>query len=994
MIPLKLELTNFLSYRETALLDFDAIHLACISGLNGAGKSSILDAITWALFGKSRSKSDDDLVNRLAALGGNGADVKLTFSLEEIIYRVIRRKMPGKTTMLELQMEAGPNKWKTLSESGVRETQAAIEKLLRMNYETFINASFLLQGKADEFTTKSPNRRKEILADLLGVSQWEQHREAAAVRRKEVEGRLMLLDGLLEEIELELAEEPERQQAVITAQDGMAIIQTRVKDKEAVLQQLRRAETAVKQQQQMVDSLADNLTRARNSLSSLLRSQNQRQGEKEEQQALLAAKEKIEASFAAWQKADEALQGWQVKADEYSRLQHSQRPHELAVTRARTELRQRQHELETQAEKARRAADERKAESNRLADGNERLGGILSSLEAMKKQEEIRQETEALLRRLEGNRELFAQEMAQLQQRADRIQKLSDEKDAVSANVKEAGTLFAELTARVAAQSEQSKQYLVNKADMDSLRAEQQRLREEMEDLKGRIDQLDADGEGNCPLCGQPLTEAHRRSVQEELQGEGERLATQFRENMERTEQLADDVTRLESVIKQGPRLERDLQTQQQRLVKAEARLGEIDQALDEWHGGPDPKRLEELVAMLADDSEITAQNEKLLAFDEITAQKVVLEEERRSLQRQVTTAETRIIEIERSVTAWQEVGQHEMLDVARKLEKAEYAAEDQAALAAINDQMERLAYDGDAHEAARGAREALAGASDRYNELRQVEAAMKPLEDALVDLEKQVTDQQQTVSELVKQHESAVAELASISSESGDVRGVEDEVFRLREELVAANQQVGVALQRLEVLAESRERRKKYMGERADVTLLIKRLKLLERACGRNGVQALLIEHALPEIEERANELLERLTSGEMRVSFETQRQLKSREATVETLDIRIVDNAGERPYANFSGGEQFRVNFAIRLALSQILAKRAGARLQTLVIDEGFGSQDPSGRQRLVEAINVIQDEFARILIITHIDELRDAFPTRIEVEKSVNGSSISVF
>jgi exonuclease SbcC len=112
-----------------------------------------------------------------------------------------------------------------------------------------------------------------------------------------------------------------------------------------------------------------------------------------------------------------------------------------------------------------------------------------------------------------------------------------------------------------------------------------------------------------------------------------------------------------------------------------------------------------------------------------------------------------------------------------------------------------------------------------------------------------------------------------------------------------------------------------------------------------------------------------------------------------VETLEIRIVDGAGERPYANFSGGEQFRINFAIRLALSQVLAKRAGAPLQTLVIDEGFGSQDPSGRQRLVEAINTIQEDFARILVITHIDELRDAFPTRIEVEKSVSGSAITV-
>ncbi|MDV7391756.1 AAA family ATPase, partial [Arthrospira platensis SPKY1] len=62
MIPRKLEITNFLSYRATAVLDFDGVHLACIAGPNGAGKSGILDAITWALFGQSRSRSDDDLI--------------------------------------------------------------------------------------------------------------------------------------------------------------------------------------------------------------------------------------------------------------------------------------------------------------------------------------------------------------------------------------------------------------------------------------------------------------------------------------------------------------------------------------------------------------------------------------------------------------------------------------------------------------------------------------------------------------------------------------------------------------------------------------------------------------------------------------------------------------------------------------------------------------------------------------------------------------------
>ncbi|MGB5595882.1 MAG: AAA family ATPase, partial [Crocosphaera sp.] len=62
MIPLQLTLKNFLSYRDT-ILDFRGLHTACICGANGAGKSSLLEAITWAIWGQSRTASDEDIIH-------------------------------------------------------------------------------------------------------------------------------------------------------------------------------------------------------------------------------------------------------------------------------------------------------------------------------------------------------------------------------------------------------------------------------------------------------------------------------------------------------------------------------------------------------------------------------------------------------------------------------------------------------------------------------------------------------------------------------------------------------------------------------------------------------------------------------------------------------------------------------------------------------------------------------------------------------------------
>ena len=167
-----------------------------------------------------------------------------------------------------------------------------------------------------------------------------------------------------------------------------------------------------------------------------------------------------------------------------------------------------------------------------------------------------------------------------------------------------------------------------------------------------------------------------------------------------------------------------------------------------------------------------------------------------------------------------------------------------------------------------------------------------------------------------------------------------------------------------------------------------------LKMAFGKKGIQTQIIENAaLPELEDEANRLLARLSDNNMTVHLETTRAAASGSNEIETLDIIITDDAGTRPYELFSGGEGFRVNFALRIALSRLLARRSGAKLQTLILDEGFGSQDGKGREKLVEVIEAIKEDFDLILVITHFDELKDSFPQRIEVIKDAKGSRIQL-
>ena len=202
----------------------------------------------------------------------------------------------------------------------------------------------------------------------------------------------------------------------------------------------------------------------------------------------------------------------------------------------------------------------------------------------------------------------------------------------------------------------------------------------------------------------------------------------------------------------------------------------------------------------------------------------------------------------------------------------------------------------------------------------------------------------------------------------------------------------MGSVRARLQRLAELEVKKKENEDRRSQAAGEENIYRELAKAFGKTGIQALIIETALPEIETEANRLLTRLTDGRMHVKFETQKETKK--GTVqETLDIAIADELGTRNYEMFSGGEAFRINFAIRIALSRLLARRAGAPLPTLIIDEGFGTQDSTGMEKLKEAINSIQDDFEKILVITHMDELKDAFPTRIDVTKTADGSMLSI-
>ena len=851
MIPIRLTLSGFLSYRDPVEIDFTSFDLACISGSNGAGKSSLLDAITWVLFGQAR-KRDDSLIN----LQTTAAEVSLEFAYENNTYRVLRARPRGKTGALEFHIRQPSGGWKPLTERTQADTQARIQETLRLDYDTFINAAFFLQGKADQFTTETPTRRKQILSSILGLEQWEAYRQRAADRRKLVEADIDRLDGRTVEIETELAEETVRQERLATLQADLKRLNAARKLQEQALDGLRAIAATLIEQRKLVETLQRQAETTHRQLSDMETRRVARQAEQQSYAELLHRAPEIEAAFLFWQEQRAELAQMDEVAGRFREFESRRTTPLLAIESERVRLLQEQQQLQGQYAT--------------LQTQSAALPGLESEIRAL--------------------RISLVEAESQLELR-DKLQSELDQ-----ARQRQAGA-----------------------------QAENPRLKSEMDELKKRIDQLSEVEGATCPLCGQYLDSVQRFRLIEELNQQGKEMGDRFRENA--------------------------------------ALMREFDQTTQRLEG--------QITSLTAVEAKRLIQTENLARLA------------------------TRLESIQAVQSEWEASGALRLAEVQAHLAAEDFANEARVRLAEIDTDLRALGYDAAAHDELR--RQVAVGqiieADSRRLEVAR--AALVPLQRELVELQTQVRALAEQYDQQQQEHRSSAAAWQTAQATTPDLEAAEKELLSLQEGENRLRLEVGAAQQKVLVLTDLRERRQELKTQRAALAQQISRFRQLERALGKDGVPALLIEQALPQIEGKANELLDRLSAGVMSVRFQTQSAYKDkrRDELKETLDILISDSAGTRDYELYSGGEAFRVNFAIRLALAEVLAQRSGARLQTLVIDEGFGSQDALGRQRLVEAINAVRPDFAKILVITHIDELKDNFPNRIEVEKTERGSRVRV-
>ncbi len=901
MIPITLQLKNFLSYgSDLQTIDFSTYNLICFSGKNGHGKSALLDAITWAIWGYARktlgaAKADQGLLR----LGQTQMMVCLDFYCNGAQYRVrreltIRHNKPVAALDFGITQEDGT--LISLTDKTIRTTQNKIEKTINLDFESFCNSAFLRQGQSNEFCKKSPKDRKEILTRILGLQQYETIRRLAMDKAKKALLEKQQLALLQENIETEIASENKLHEQKKELSNALNSSEKEITETEQIFtkKQAQQKELFTQKNKYAIDLFALDQTQKQVSLlQNQLLSIRHQWRLTHKQRCLLSSSKELEEHLDKLKKECSHYQSTFQKCLKLKEL-FLQKKSELHTIESewRTQFYQ---ELQKEKNHANQLLLEQKrseTDATHFATKYKELGAHKASLEnELKTIAYSIKEIQQLKGSFEKNQQLF-------DKRKEAYQRYRTEGSLRSTQLKEL----------------KQKQLLACKTEAAS-----------------------------CPLCEQTVTASRRRFLDNKF--------------IQEEKQINHKIARLARLI------------------------GKLKPIIVEQH-----KQLEPLQKKIHEESTLENRHKELSIKHEIARKEIqAIHTQLEGLQKKTGTISETLNKQQAHIT---------LLEKNEKIGLQDHALfkEIKECMTRCEKKAKELQYNAAKHKEKEDTKQKLEQQLKQYKQISE----QLPLQN---ERKKQITDVCNQLRNLKKQESSLrqkTKEAHNIEAMIGTIQKEQEahemqlkDLQRTKEQLL---QQKGSLESQFKKLDLYKQKHKTVLSSITEKMTTYQEFTTIAHAMSKDGIQALLIEDVIPEIEYEANELLARLTHNQSQIIIESVKDLKSG-GTRETLDIFISDALGLRPYELFSGGEAFRIDFALRIAISKLVARRSGTSLQTLIIDEGFGSQDEEGLALMMEALHKIQDDFEKIIVVSHLPFMKDHFPVHFMIEKGPMGSNVTV-
>jgi DNA repair exonuclease SbcCD ATPase subunit len=1038
---------GFMCYREETEICFSGSSICALCGANGAGKSTIFDAMRYALYGEHRlgDQHDEELIHRDTV----SFLVEFDFVIDENEYRVKRtysRKKKSTRLAMHLRGPAAPIPGRSGPQPipGTEEYSEFNRWVLRtigLDEKTFTVSVLLLQGQSDALLRSKGAARHQMLTQLIDLSRYEALCKRAGSKQKEQEGLVKSYVAQLNTLEeVDDAHVLNLESQISEAEMGREEARSRQLHLTELKEQAKRWQKLQGDEQQLIKNLA--------ACTALLEHTTQI----EQQAARLDTLQKVTSPLEqiySWQgeyasfktqfeqdcKKVQTLKG-ALQEQNKKLCVTQQQLNELQAQRAKTDREQK--ELQPRLLELQTACSEI-AHLQRLQQKYRDIGEQISAYTPdLGQQQEYLWKRLAELKRIEDAQprlKQFAQQRSRWQEAAldltDAQQELSNHEELLAEIEEQTNLLLEQIT-------ELSDQL----SSLQSKVASKETLQKESEKHLARFQSID--GQPTCSYCGQALTSEHldaeRQRIEAELQearrvcqealaqhttmaqqkkiletklgqlslqkksqqqiikkceeqrymakGEQDGASTQaiivlqlltpdyitriqgtanapidLPTCLQSVYPTAHDLEELASQLRDKPSLQENLRTVASDVEERAELQRTRDYVFNEIQPLEQMYPPEHVTALLQEQDQALQRNEALLGYldkldDTLTQQSQQLEDIRNEKQQ----AEQEKGKLERAVAIAE-----------TKLENAQRSIEDAQATLPVEwqAQVERLS------EALLSSwkqeMEALAGSTELLRDLQNAQQNYAHYRQELVDL----GVEKDLIPEEARQ---APAQLEQASEQANlSYKTFEDQERKLGAEIV-----------RLKNIQDGRIELEK---QRAGASRLASFYKDLTNLLGRDGLQHYLIQKAEAGIVYHANEILDRISGGTLRLELQSTTDRKA-----EALDIVAYNTAisasQTQPIRLLSGSQQFRVSVSLALGIGKY-AGNENHRVESVIIDEGFGSLDENGRREMIQAIKELGDGgvLKCIIVVSHQREFFDEFSNRYLVELVDGSTQISL-
>ncbi|WP_036480156.1 AAA family ATPase [Myxosarcina sp. GI1] len=1005
MRPIKLTVEGFTSFRTKQELDFTELDLFAITGATGAGKSSLLDAITYALYekvpGKVTRKAD---IPELVSQGEQSLKVSFQFQLKQTEYKITRswkdRRSGTKTNFLLDHLEQG--QWQRCDRS--------VEDILGMDFDTFTRVIVLPQGQFDEFLKGSAAKRREILRNLGGLNIFEEMRQRASDRVKNAQIKLAEINGKIEGLELPTdAEITTNQTELETLEQNLpqlteevAIAGKLLEEEEKLLEQIRRLE-----------KLQQNLAQI-----------NLKETEIEKLKQKLKIAQAANRLKSDWDRVRDIRQRFTKTSDNLQDATDK-------LARAKSELKTQQENRdclqaiasEKEAQFDRRSQNLATAEAYSQQEGQAKIefSQAQNKLQQKTKQcqereVEVRQVRETVTK-AQKKLETVNNTLAQTSPDTSRLEILDMVVPLIpqwETAVRQEQTVREKLDRTVKEKQQLQSEHTSSLEQLEVIEVKLQEAELSLEEAKASNDRFARKNHAailrtalypgdDCPVCGGKYPEAHLLPFLTDAEiielKPLEKFVNNTRQNCQQAQTtLTQIITRLESLQKQETSLQQELKIAQIELSKFQNQIADILKA-EVW----DSKALKQEQKRLSEQNK--AYQQALIQKQKVEAE---LERSEQSLEFCQNNIETAREELD-AANAEVEYRQQLLVEIQDKLhqvtngktydslkhelerDKNQWKMQKQETDAKFNQAQNHFTQ---AETTYNNSNENFAHTKSQQEHLEtQWQVALADnsfteisFKEALVTETKQ-QEWQKEIASYTQQKIEATSRVREIKDNIGDRTTDEASLTKRREAKQLAEKKLEESREQkieLEIWLKNAATKQQQSQDLLERQQQVKQQEHIYQTLARdlqtNHFQAFILEHLERELVTRATVLLQDLTDSRYALK-------------IENGEYRVEDNwnAGEmRGIRTLSGGETFAASLSMALSLSEKLSM--GAEIGCLFLDEGFGTLDRETLDIVTRTLESLRQQDRLIGVITHIPALAEQF-TQIKVQKSQLGSNLRV-